>query len=744
MVDSDLRDLFRQNSVDKQLVIQTDDGKIKITNTELHSQQFELTESLCSESQLRFGCCEASSIKFRISNVFEPLTGKWLEEYFFLDKNMDKPFRIGRHKVASDVPTADRTYRDVVAYDAIYDIINANVADWYNTVLPSKDSIITMKDFRKSFLAHFGLLEKEITLANDDMIIQKTIEPSELSGKDVLNAICEINGCFGHIARDGYFEYIYLKKDIKGLYPANDIFPSDDLYPREAKTDNIKKSHYISCKYEDFVTKEITKLQIRQTEDDIGAIVGNGDNTYIVEDNFLVYGKNPEDLGIIARNLFEAISDISYRPFSAECIGDPCLEIGDAVRLSTKHQLIESYILKRTLKGIQSLRDTYTANGKVEYAEKVNSLNRSIVQLRGKTNELVRNVEETRSEISDLEKDLSSRITQTVESITSEIVGLDGKINKVEQTVEGVTFTDENGQTKISGDSIKTGTIEGVTIQTEDLYIIKQLIMKAAQEGENRIALELEEVQGQTYPTLWIGGKDAKWAQLSTLNDIYFRGVNTWFANDVIFEKNVKVDKNIEIKGTEISFDTKSENAGIKAVAADSESHYFTMLDADKKTTRIGLPSSESYTSTTILRGNTVRLGSAGGEVVTSDERLKNSFKPLDEFDEVYMDIEPCAFKFNNGTSGRYHFGAKAGEVKQAFENHGFTTKDFGGFVQMTDSPDNEDYSGVDDPMGLIYTEFTMWNMHMVQKLNKKVAEQQAEIDSLKETVFFLMERLGV
>ena len=60
----------------------------------------------------------------------------------------------------------------------------------------------------------------------------------------------------------------------------------------------------------------------------------------------------------------------------------------------------------------------------------------------------------------------------------------------------------------------------------------------------------------------------------------------------------------------------------------------------------------------------------------------------------------------------------------------------------MSDDPENEDYCGVNNPMGLIYTEFVMWNTHMIQKLYKKIEEKQREIDSLKESVSFLMGRV--
>lgn len=120
MVNSKFFDLFQKDSVDKQLRIEFDGGVI--TNEELHNQQFELTESLSSESELRFGSCEASSIKFKISNIFTPLKDKWLTASMTLNGNTIDPFLIGKYKVFSDVPTADRRSRDVVAYDAMYDI----------------------------------------------------------------------------------------------------------------------------------------------------------------------------------------------------------------------------------------------------------------------------------------------------------------------------------------------------------------------------------------------------------------------------------------------------------------------------------------------------------------------------------------------------------------------------------------------------------------------------------------------
>ena len=326
-----------------------------------------------------------------------------------------------------------------MAYDSLYDVINADVAEWYNTLLPDKDSVTTMKAFRDSFFGYFGIEQADAQLVNDDMKVEKTVEPEELSGATVLNCICEINGCFGHIGRDGRFHYIYLEQEIQGLYPRNNLYPADDLYPREPKSTRISKSLYISAQYEDFLVKTIDKLQIRKEEDDIGVIVGSGTNAYVIQDNFLVYGKGSEELTGIANNIYGKIRGIIYRPFSADCKGNPCIEVGDAVRLPTKYEIIESYVLKRTLKGIQALRDNYEATGEEYRSTQVNSVHKSIIQLKGKTNVLTRTIEETNSKITDVESGLSSEIKQTATDIRTEVKNTaDGLSSSIEQTANSI------------------------------------------------------------------------------------------------------------------------------------------------------------------------------------------------------------------------------------------------------------------------------------------------------------------
>ena len=469
------KELFNNDSVEKQLNIVVD--ATTYTNDDLCSEDMELSESLCSQENLRFGCCESSVFKIRVLNDAVSFKDKVLSAAMTLIEEDKAEYPIGQYKIYSDKPTADRRYRDITAYDAMYDILHAEVSGWYNTILPTADSTVTLKAFRDSFLAYFGIEQEDVTLVNDSMIVTKTIEPTSLSGKTVITAICEINGCFGHIGRNGKFKYVFLQDT--SLYPAEDLYPADDLYPAGI---DIPASCYIKAEYEDYTTALINKLQIRQEEDDIGCIYGTGNNCYIVQDNFLVYGKSSEELNVIAENLYSIISTVTYQPVHVEAKGNPCLEVGDAIELRTKNGVITSYILQRTLKGIQALRDTYDAEGEQYQTEKVNGMKEQIIQLKGKTNKLTRTIEETRLEISDLEKGLDSRIIQNAEAISAEVTRA--------KTEEG----------RLS--SLITQTAEQVRVEVSQTYATQSSVQSTVNNLQQQIDGAIETFTGSAVPTL--------------------------------------------------------------------------------------------------------------------------------------------------------------------------------------------------------------------------------------------------
>lgn len=597
--------MFSKDSIDKQFTIEYDGGTI--SNVELFSESVELSESLCSESLLKFGCCEASALKFKVANIVSPLAKKWLAVNMTLNHNADAPLQLGQYKVFSDKPTADKRYREIVAYDAMYDIINADVAAWYNKILPSADSTVTMKEFRTSFIAYFGLEQEDIELINDKMLVERTIEPAELSGKDVITAICEINGCFGHIGRNGKFRYVVLKKNIRGLYPADDLYPSDDLYPMDSEAIRIDKSLYISCKYEDYETSGIKQLQIRQEENDIGVIVGTDGNCYIVQDNFLVYGKSTGELSSIAENLLGVIEGIRYRPYEAEVKGNPCIEVGDGISIGTRFEIVESYVLKRTLKGIQALKDSYEAEGAEYYSENVNSVQKSIIQLKAKTNTLVRTIEETRLTIADLENGLRSEITQTANSIeariTNEVKGLESKIEITESGIRtdvsslekslrsSITQTDSEIRADVQSvaDNLQsqiTMNAESINLRVQKGSIISEINQTAEAVTISASKIDLNGLVNATELT-------SKFATVETLRVNYME-VENWTSGGYIKASKIQTDS-LQIGAANITGATS-----INIVSATGHTP-ITYLDADGNPQSINVITSVGYRTISVL-----------------------------------------------------------------------------------------------------------------------------------------------
>lgn len=719
MVDYQYSNLFLKDSVDKQLNIVSDDGKINITNTELHQEKFELTESLCSESELTFGACEAGMIKFTVSNVFLPMKGKWLTAKMTLDGHKDKPFQIGRYKVYSDTPTADRTCRDVVAYDALYDILSSDVTDWYNQILPQKDSKVTLKQFRDSFFNHFGVEQEEVSLVNDEMIIEKTVEVKAsssgssdtaekstigeaISGKEVLFCILEINGCMGNIGRVGKFRYVYLTQEMQGLYPANDLYPADDLYPRNPKSTSISKSQYISAQYEDYIVRTIDKLQIREKENDIGAIVGDGGNTYVIEGNFLVYGKGTKELNEIGEKTLSKIKGIIYRPFSADCKGNPCLEVGDAVRLATKYELIETYILKRTLKGIQALRDDLEADGEEYRTSKVNGIQRSILQLKGKSNTLERSIEETKSTIVDVEKGLQSQITQTATEIRSEVKNTtDGLSSRINQNASSIT-AEVNRATNAEGtlSSKITQTAESITAE-----------VKRATEKEGQLAAAIQiNAEGIT-------SKVSRDSVVSEINQsaeglkiradlLELRGSVEMTGGYVHIDATESTDNLVELKreGTLVQMGTD----GLKSVADTRE-----------------LTASYSAVAVRDTSANTIAQMLSTGKGISSygwesysDKRLKHGIESLDREKSAALiqSLRPCRFIYNYDAAGHYRHGLIAQEVLTAIGDEDWA------ICSENPDPDGNTYYALD-------------KTELIADLIAAVQLQQEALEELKKKV---------
>ena len=266
---------------------------------------------------------------------------------------------------------------------------------------------------------------------------------------------------FGNINRDGEFEYVELKEIIDPLYPADNLYPADDLFPRDPNTISMT-GHYITFDYEDFQTKQITQLEIRPTDDSAGAIVGTSGNNYVISGNFLVSDKSGAELSQIAANTLSIIRKAAYTPLiSSEVVGNPCIELGDPIRFNTTREIVESYVLQRTMTGIQNKRDSIVSPGTETHNQNPNSIRDQIASVQRRTNKLERTADHTLLELANLDANTSSRFELTAEQLQTEVSNRRNADNEMSTRISQSAHS--IGLTAIGGDNSV-----GITIQLYD------------------------------------------------------------------------------------------------------------------------------------------------------------------------------------------------------------------------------------------------------------------------------------
>ena len=353
------------DSTDKKLLIEINNGLDVIKNENIHNGQFSLEESICSESELRFGGCEAAKIQFKIKNEFPSLKDKWLTVKQIVDGYENEPLQLGVYKVFSDKLTSDRRHKDIVAYDRMYDIVNTDITEFYNGVVFP----IQLGKLRNLLFEYLKVSHQDTVLINDNTVVDKSITGSKVAAGDLLKDICELNACFGKMSKFDVFEYISLIN---------------------ISVETKKKSDYSDIQYEDFETKTIERILISQGSTDTDYYYGDGKNTYTIAPRTLQISSN--ELSVLCENLFEHVKWISYVPSSMECRGNPCIECGDMITfISGNNVETKTFILERKLSGIRSLRDTYTSNG-TEYYLDIDSSNSNILSsINGSISEVYKN-----------------------------------------------------------------------------------------------------------------------------------------------------------------------------------------------------------------------------------------------------------------------------------------------------------------------------------------------------------------
>ena len=109
--------------------------------------------------------------------------------------------------------------------------------------------------------------------------------------------------------------------------------------------------------------------------------------------------------------------------------------------------------------------------------------------------------------------------------------------------------------------------------------------------------------------------------------------------------------------------------------------------------------------------------------VIQSDQKSKHNIENLlSNYEILFDNLIPVRYKYNNGTSNRYHLGFIAQDVEKAIKISNLTPQDCAILVK----DEQENY-------GLRYGEFISLNTWQIQKLKARVIELENEIKEIKQ-----------
>lgn len=454
-------------------------GGNEITNENIVQEKMSLEKSLCSEENLRFGRCEAACFKIQIADVNHDFTGEWVTVYQTIDTDEDGyllaedgryittedglkiqiaddemdavTVTIGFFKVYSDKPDNDRRWRNLTCYDVMKDILEADVSAWYKAqTFPMQ--LDTFRDSLFQYLVNtlnIPVVQGSGSLINDSVSIQGGfVVDGTLSGKTIIEAICEFNGVFGQMDI-GTFQYVSLGAQ------------------------SLTLDYYVdgTGSYEDYVTDPITGVNARGTSEDVGTSVGTASNVYTIFDNPLVYGlEGTQALTTVLQRILTKISSYTFRPFAVQTYGNPMLPLGTSLTINTRNQIIQAYVISKTMTGIQGLRDNLSAKSQQHQAENINSTQNQISRSKGKMHELRVDVNGLSSRATAIESDLANNYSTTTQTESLIQQSATNILTSVSQTyVTQADYDDEiqNLQDQIDG---RVDTYTGSAVPTLSNY----------------------------------------------------------------------------------------------------------------------------------------------------------------------------------------------------------------------------------------------------------------------------------
>ena len=231
----------------------------------------------------------------------------------------------------------------------------------------------------------------------------------DLTCRQIISWAAEAAGCYAHMNADGKLQFLtYTDKRSTAKITPDGVSNSTAYYAD-------------SLSYEDYTVKAIEKIQIRQSDSDVGVIYPDSTtatNTYAVQGNLLLTTGTEANLKTVAQNLYNVLKSVTYTPCKVAVPSGSGLACGQIVHVKdARGREFDTYLMSATISsGKASFESVGSASR--ESSSAVNS--QSYKNLTGKMLEIKTSVDGLTVTASELSGNYSE-LKQTVDGLSAEV-----------------------------------------------------------------------------------------------------------------------------------------------------------------------------------------------------------------------------------------------------------------------------------------------------------------------------------
>ena len=231
----------------------------------------------------------------------------------------------------------------------------------------------------------------------------------DLTCRQIISWAAEAAGCYAHMNADGKLQFLTY----------TDKRSTAKITPDGAS--NSTAYYADSLSYEDYTVKAIEKVQIRQSDSDVGVIYPDSTtatNTYAVQGNLLLTTGTEANLKSVAQNLYNVLKNVTYTPCKVSVPSSSGLACGQIVHVKdARGRAFDTYLMSATISsGKASFESVGSASR--ENSSAVNS--QSYKNLTGKMLEIKTSVDGLEVKASDLTGKYTD-LKATVDGLSSEV-----------------------------------------------------------------------------------------------------------------------------------------------------------------------------------------------------------------------------------------------------------------------------------------------------------------------------------